>query len=77
MNIAQASIQGDRAVIEGPHAERTGERIDRRKPLVDWRKARAQDHPLGVLSDQVGGDRRKFPGKSGKQACLARKWPLP
>lgn len=56
LKIAQAGIQGDLAVVEGPHAEGPGERLNRRKPRVALRKLRAQDYPLGVLPNEVGGD---------------------
>lgn len=56
LKLAQAIIQGDCAVVEGPHGERPGERLDSRQPRVTWRKLRAQDHPLRVLPDEVGGD---------------------
>ena len=56
LKIEQAGIQGDRAAIEGPSADRQRARRDRQKLRVAWRKLRAQDHPLGVLPDEVGGN---------------------
>lgn len=56
LNIEQAGIQGDRAVVEGPHAKRPSEHLDLQKPRVARRKLRAKDHQLGVLPDEVGGD---------------------
>ena len=80
MNIAQAGVQGDCAVVEGPHGKRPGERLDRRKPRVAWRKLHAKDHPLGVLPYEIGGDllgvevenfREDFEGKTSRQTVHA------